>query len=113
MKVYGKWTVTLPGESYIYDPDNMLGSVWAQMENDLGITYQEFNRGLAGVNKTFRPCQWLIWYLRRQAGRDEDLLAVDFPLIQMQLEEIEEGEAPAADTPPSGLSILPGSLNEV
>lgn len=111
MKIYGRIKVTLQDEEYTFDPDNLMGSVWSQIETDTGLTHVEFMRGLDRRN--FRACQWLIWYLRREAGQQEDLLAVNFPLLQFRMEAIpDEGEADAADTPPSASNTSSPSSND-
>src|SRR5881628_2956917 len=96
--LYGAWTVTLPGESYTWEPDDMLLSDWALVEEEFGGTFDEWVRGID--QRAAGACQVLIWFLRRQNGLVIDRSKVDFPIRQLstvKVADLPEDEA-ATDT---------------
>jgi hypothetical protein len=83
VKLYGAWRVTLPDESYLFEPDEMLGSEWSLIETELGMSFEQW---VSEINEArFVACQGLVWFLRRKAGRLEDRMAVDFKIRQLVL----------------------------
>lgn len=110
MKRYGRYKVILPDEEHVWEPDNWLGSTWNQVETDLSLPFPRFIQAVD--DRQFLPCQWLIWYLRRQDGLEQDRLSVDFHLTLLKLVPMPDPEATAADTPPSESNGESDSLSD-
>jgi hypothetical protein len=92
-KLYGgPYKVTLPGESFTWEPDEMMLSDWSTVEDHFGGT---FDGWIDGINdRDAAACRVLIWWLRRRKGIELDLAAVDFKIRQLAVEPLKE---PAAD----------------
>jgi hypothetical protein len=94
-KLYGAWKVTLPGETFTWEPDEMLGSEWGELAQRLGgMSFEDWVDGID--QRDFGPCRALIWFLRRRKGIDLDLADVDFKIRQMDTEKIPDPEDEAA-----------------
>lgn len=95
MKLYGKWKVTLPGEDYEWAPDDMTLGECLMVETETGLSFDDWLTAIA--EDRAEACQVLVWFLRRKAGRQEERIAVDFPIRRLIFEQIAE---PAADADP-------------
>lgn len=117
MKALGRWEVTLPGESYVWEPDEVTVAECLMLETESGLTFPQWI--LAIDDERAEACQILVWFLRHKAGRQEDRFAVDFPLRKLEIREIGEegddpegsaGSGPATEQPsPSTTESAPGS----
>lgn len=87
------WKVTLPGEEYLFEPDEMLGSEWGAVEAESGLTFDEWVNAIDA--RKWVPCQVLVWFLRQKAGRQEERRDVDFKIRQLRTEMIPDPKAPA------------------
>jgi len=108
VKALGKWDVDLPGEHYLWEPDEVSVGECLMLENESG---QGYERWIADVGDGRAvACQILVWFLRRKAGRQEDRLAIDFPLRKLEITAfIEDGvdddpEASAGSEPATASS---------
>jgi len=89
VKLYGEWTVTIPGqpgqpdETYTWQPDETTVGEELLLEGELGgVTFDEW---VDGINDCLAvPCQVLIWFLRLKEGRQEARTSVNFPIRRMQ-----------------------------
>lgn len=101
-RLYGRWNVTLPDEKYVFEPDEITVADMLLLKSELGD--RTFDQWLNGIDQR-EPveCQVLIWYLRRKDGRQEDRMAVDFPLRRLVLEPIPDVD----DTPDDELPEAP------
>lgn len=83
MKQYGTWKVSLPGEEYTFEPDQILGSECLAIENEAGVSFEEW---LIEIDKVKAiACQVLVWFLRQKAGIQEVRRDVDFKIRQLRL----------------------------
>jgi hypothetical protein len=96
LKLYGRWKVTLPGEEYVWEPDDTTVNEELLLEGEHGMTFEEWVEAVD--ERRAVPCQVLIWYLRRKADPTYQVerMAVDFPIRRLATEEI---EAPAVVPP--------------
>jgi hypothetical protein len=93
----GTWKVTLPGESFTWEPDEMMLSDWAVAEDAYGGTFKEWIDAIDARNA--RACQVLIWWLRSKKGITVALDDVDFKIRQLETEKIPDPEDEAAASP--------------
>lgn len=93
MILYGRWKVTLPGEEYVWEPDETTVAEEFLLESEHGGTFDEWMTGID--DRKAAACQILVWFLRRKAGRQEDRLAVDFPIRRLVTEPIDTPETVA------------------
>lgn len=111
--LYGSWAVTLPDEKYQFDPDDITNNEWRGLQQELGG--MSFADWLTGIDdRDPKPCDVLIWFLRRKAGLPpQDLLAIDYPIRRLILEPLEvddDPEAPAGSGPAT--SVQPSGTTE-
>lgn len=108
MRLYGQWSVRLPGEEYVWSPDDTTLGENLMIETETGGTFDEWVKAID--ERRAVACQVLVWFLRRQAGRQEDRMAVDFPIRRLDVEKLGDadpeasaGSEPATppDSPPS------------
>ena len=97
-----KIKVTIPGEEYLWDPDDMMLSEQRLIESEL--PKDSFSQFLDGIDeRRADECQVLVWFLRRKAGNQMDRHAVDFPIRRLTIEVLPEAipdpEAPAGSEP--------------
>jgi hypothetical protein len=104
----GAWKVTLPGESFTWEPDEMMLSEWAECEAAYGGTFKEW--AIAINDREAKACRVLVWWLRRKKGIDLELADVDFKIRQLDVEPIPDPEDEAA-TSTSVAAISPTSSN--
>lgn len=107
MRLYGAWSVTLPGEEYTWEPDLMTGPDCYGVEQQLvGTPWEAFDDWVQdGIAKAkWVPCQTLIWFLRYKNGQPSDRIDIVFPLRQLKITELKSG--PKAGT---GRSATSGS----
>lgn len=105
-KMYGTWKVSLPGETFTWEPDEMLGSEWKLCKDEFGGDFEDWIRAIDARDAD--ACQVLIWWLRSKKGIDLDRADVDFKIRQLVTEQTPdpEGEAvvPASTTATSEIS---------
>lgn len=108
MRLYGPWKVTLPGEEYLWEPDEMDGPECYAVEQELvGTPWETFEAWAGGVGSgLWVPCQTLVWFLRHKAGQPSERRDVTFKLRQLdviQAPKAEEGDEPSETdgSPPS------------
>lgn len=102
-QLFGRWTVKLPGEEYVFEPDEITVAEEYRLESELGGL--SFDQWLTEVDeRRASACQTLIWFLRYKAGRVEDRSQVNFPIRRLVLESIEE---PDPNSPASGDGSAP------
>ena len=107
MKAYGRWDVTLPGERYTWEPDEVTVGECLMLEAEAESSYDQWIRDV-GNNRAV-ACQILVWFLRRKEGRQEDRAAVDFPIRKLEITELvgdadpeaSAGSEPATSSPSS------------
>lgn len=92
-KLFGTWTVTLPDETYTFEPDDITVGESLMLEQELdGATFDDW---LVAIDERRAvPCQVLIWFLRRKAGRQEDRMGVEFPIRRLSLTKVEDDPDP-------------------
>jgi hypothetical protein len=96
-KLYGAWKVTLPGETFTWEPDEMMLSDWATVEDTFGGTFDEW---IEAVDvRGARACQVLIWWLRNRKGITVAVDDVDIKIRQLVTEKISNPEGEAAASP--------------
>ena len=97
----GDLKVTLPGEEYIWQPDEMtLGEMSMCLDQELGgMTFADWMRGI--INNQPIPCQVLVWYLRLKAGRQEDRTSVNFPIRKLDVDLVPKDEPNSSNSDPS------------
>lgn len=86
--------VRLPDEEYLFDTDDMLGSEWGAIEEETGLTYDEWT--VAIDQRKWVPCQVLIWFLRQKNGRPEVRREVDFKIRQLDVERVPDPKGPGS-----------------
>lgn len=91
---YGRWKVTLPGEEYVFEPDEMLASEWGMVETELGMPFRDWLNAID--RREFTATQGLVWFLRYKAGRQMHRSEVDFKIRQVTLTQLPKD--PEADT---------------
>lgn len=97
MKAFGRWQVTLPDESYVWEPDEVLLGECLMIEREAGTSYDQWISDVASNRAV--ACQVLVWFLRRKAGKpQEERIGVEFPIRKLDITEIveEAGEDPEA-----------------
>lgn len=104
MKAYGRWNVVLPGESYVWEPDEVTLGECLMIENEAEQIYDAWIRDVGDGRSV--ACQILIWFLRRKAGRQEDRIAVEFPIRKLDITEIVEA---VADDPEASAGSEPAT----
>jgi len=107
-ELVGTWTVTLPGETFTWEPDEMMLSEWADVEEAYGGTFMDWVNAIDA--REAKACQVLIWWLRRRKGIDIDLDAVDFKIRQLTTTEIKDPPSPedvAAASPSAAATSEP------
>ena len=118
MRLYGRWKVSLPGEEYVWEPDETTVSEELMLEGEHGLSFDEWVEAVD--ERKAIPCQVLVWFLRRKAGRQEDRMSVDFPIRRLATEQLDEDadpEAPAVSetatepSSPASTESVPGSSN--
>jgi hypothetical protein len=101
MRKYGRWSVTLPGETYTWEPDAVTLGEQLMLQVEATSSYQNWIGDVG--NEDAEACQILVWFLRRKAGRQEDRLSIDFPIRELDLEQIaEQVDDPEAPAPSEG-----------
>lgn len=89
MKLYGRWKAAIPGEEYVWEPDEVTLSEQLLVENEAGTSYDDWiEDGVA--NSRAEACQILIWFLRRKAGQQQERFSVEFAIRKLTLTKIEE-----------------------
>lgn len=96
-ELYGAWKVSLPNESYTFEPDEMLGTEWALVEDEYGGTFDDWIKAIDA--RSWSACQVLIWFLRRQNGTVIDRDKVDFKIRRLVTEKIPDPEDEAGTSP--------------
>lgn len=111
MRLYGEWKVTLPGEEYVWAPDDTTLAETLMLENETGETFDDWVTGIDARRAV--PCQVLIWFLRYKAGKQEDRMTVDFPIRRLNLvhivEEVEDDPEASAGSEPATSQPSPAS----
>jgi hypothetical protein len=88
VKLYSEWKVDLPGgESYVWRPDDTTLAEALMLETETGTSFDDWVSGIDA--RSAIPCQVLVWFLRRQDGRQEDRMSVDFPIRRLSLTHYE------------------------
>jgi len=95
-RLLGTWTVTLPGETFTWEPDEMMRSEWKQIHDEFGGTFEEWTAGIDARDPD--ACQVLIWWLRHLKGIDLERESVDFKIRMLKLEAIPDPEDVAVVT---------------
>jgi len=96
-KLYGAWKVTLPGETFTWEPDEMMLADWAACEDAFGGTFDEWVEAVD--DRGARACQVLIWWLRNKKGITIAVDDVDIKIRQLVTEKIPNPEDDAAASP--------------
>jgi hypothetical protein len=122
VRLYGSWKVALPGETYVWEPDDTTVGEELLIESELGDEFVNFDQWVLDIDaRKANPCQVLIWLLRRKAGRQEERFAVQFPIRRLDITEIAEPEPlppslagsetsePATESPSPATESAPGS----
>lgn len=101
----GAWKVTLPGETFTWEPDEMLLSEWAEVEEAYSGTFRDWVDAIDA--REAKACQVLIWWLRRKKGIVLAVDDVDFKIRQLTTEPIPDPEAEAAASPSAAATSEP------
>lgn len=115
MILWGSWTVTLPDEEYVWEPDDVTIGEQLMIEGELGdLSYNDWPKAIDDRRPV--ACQVLIWYLRHKAGKQQERFAVDFPIRRLELMQIgtedePDPEAPAASEAASSGTAPKGSTS--
>lgn len=105
MKVYPVMKVALGDEEYVWDRNEMLGSEWMMIQNELGG--MKWEPWLDSIDaRDFPACQVLIWFLRYKNGQQQDRFSVDFPLFQLALSVVDDE---VVDGPEAGAGSEPAT----
>lgn len=91
---YGVFQVTLPGEEYVFEPDEMMASEWGMVETELGMSFDDWLD--AFDRRDFTATQGLVWFLRYKAGQQMHRSEVDFKIRQVDVTRLPKD--PEADT---------------
>jgi hypothetical protein len=113
VKQYGAWKVTLPGETFTWEIDEMMLSEWAECAAKFGGTFEDW---VAAVDdRDARACQVLIWFLRHKKGIDVALEDVDFKIRQLVTEQVKnpEGEAGTSTSVPADSQLSPDGVGDL
>lgn len=103
MRAFGRWQVTLPGEEYVWEPDEVTLGECRTIEAEAGCTYMQWitrigdadraNPLAATADQVSDACQVLIWFLRLKAGQQQERAAVDFPIRKLEIRQLtDDGE---------------------
>ena len=96
-RLLGAWKVTLPGESFTWEPDEMMLGDWAACEDAFGGTFDEWVDAIDA--RSAKACQVLIWWLRNEKGVKVALDDVNIKIRQLVTEKIPNPEDEAAALP--------------
>ena len=103
----GPYKITLPGETFTFEPDEMMLSDWATVEEEYGGTFDDW---MTAINdRQARACRVLIWWLRGRKGIEVSLADVDFKVRQLTVELIPDPEDPAATSTSVAATSEPSS----
>jgi hypothetical protein len=103
----GPYKITLPGETFTFEPDEMMLSDWSTVEDEYGGT---FDAWMTAINdRQAAACRVLIWWLRARKGIELDLAAVDFKVRQLTVELIPDPEGEAATSTSVAAASEPSS----
>ena len=114
MRLYGEWKVTIPGEEFTFQPDEMTGPDCYMVEQELeGTPWEAFDAWILGISEDrWVPCQTLIWFLRTKAGQQVDRRSVDFPLRKMQMTKVPKDEPDTELSETNGSDPSPSSESD-
>jgi hypothetical protein len=88
--------IDLPGEHYEWDPQTIDLTGAFAIKAASGLDLVPFQNGLNSMNPA--ALQALVWYLRQQNGRPEDIRHINFVISDLKVEDAPD---PAGDENPT------------